>query len=552
MNPIARLRPTLSVNQVVLIAAAFLTLFANRAFFRNLAIAYADAPWGTLHMLSLGLALMCALVMFLSLLSYRPLLKPALTILLLVAAAAAYFMDSYNVIIDRDMVANVMATDSAESRDLLSPRLVMYLALIGALPALTLWRVRLKPATRLHALKSRLAMSGTALLMLIALVLISSAFYASFVREHKELRYYANPLTPVYGFYKYARAGHAEQAAEVQALGLDARIPPADIDRELVIMVLGETARADRFSLNGYGRETNPRLAKENVVSFTGVTACGTSTAVSVPCMFAIYDQDDFSAGRSQSTENALDVLNHAGVTILWRDNNSNSKGVADRVSFEDFRSPDVNPICDAECRDEGMLAGLQDFIDRQPEGDILIVLHQLGSHGPAYYKRYPSAFRSFVPTCDSNELDGCSELEIGNSYDNTILYTDHFLGEVIGLLRAYDDRFETVMFYASDHGESLGEDGLYLHGLPNWIAPDAQTRVPVILWFGANYHDVEIEAIRLLRDKPLSHDNVFHTLLGLFEVESGVYDGRKDLLQRARDLAGAAGSVAGGSSASP
>ncbi len=119
------------------------------------------------------------------------------------------------------------------------------------------------------------------------------------------------------------------------------------------------------------------------MISFTGVTACGTSTAISVPCMFDFYDQDDFSTGKSQSTENALDVLNHSGVTILWRDNNSNSKGVADRVPVEDFRSPETNPVCDEECRDVGMLAGLQDFIDRQPEGDILIVLHQLGSHGP-------------------------------------------------------------------------------------------------------------------------------------------------------------------------
>jgi lipid A ethanolaminephosphotransferase len=304
-------------------------------------------------------------------------------------------------------------------------------------------------------------------------------------------------------------------------------------------MVVGETARADRFSLNGYERRTNPLLARLGVISFTDFSSCGTSTAISVPCMFDIHERENFSSSESAATENALDVLRHAGVTVLWRDNNSNSKGVADRIAIEDFHSPETNPVCDTECRDVGMLSGLREYIDRQQSGDILIVLHQMGSHGPAYFKRYPDEFHVFVPTCDTKQLDDCSESEIGNAYDNSILYTDYFLSQVIELLRSYDDRFETVMLYASDHGESLGESGIYLHGLPYWLAPDAQTRVPVILWFGRNYHDVDVAAMRQLRDEPLSHDNLFHTLLGLFEIDSGVYDGNLDLLQKARDLGG-------------
>jgi len=516
-----------SVNQVLLAAALFLTAFANLAFFRNLATVFAETPWGLLHMLSLAIVLMCATLLFLALVTFRPVLKPVLVVLFLVAAVSAYFMDSYNVIIDRDMLVNALETNSAESSDLLTPRLLVYVALLGLLPSLVLWRVRIKPAPLHKAAGSRLLLGGGALLMMLALALISSAFYAAFVREHKELRYYANPLTPVYSAYKFGKTRLKSGPVEVTAIGEDAAIPPEDIDRELVIMVLGETARADRFSLNGYERETNPELARHGVISFTDVSSCGTSTAISVPCMFDIYDQDDFSSDKSVATENALDVLSHAGVNILWRDNNSDSKGVADRIAFEDFRSPEANPVCDEECRDVGMLSGLQDFIEQQEEGDILIVLHQMGSHGPAYYKRYPDAFRVFLPSCDTNELDSCSESEIGNAYDNTILYTDHFLGQVIEFLRGYDDRFETVMLYASDHGESLGESGLYLHGLPYWLAPDAQTRVPVILWFGRNYHDVDVASMRQLRDEPLS------------EIGSGVYDGSMDLLQKSRDLGG-------------
>jgi len=463
----------------VLAAALFLTAFANLAFFRNLATAFAETPWGLLHMASLAAVLMCATVLLLALVSFRPVLKPVLALLFLVAAASAYFMDTYNVIIDRDMLVNALETNSAESGDLLTPRLFAYVGLLGLLPSLVLWRVRIRPAPLHKAIGSRLLLSGGALLIMLALVLISSAFYAAFVREHKELRYYANPLTPIYSAYKFGKTRLKSGPVEVAVIGEDAAIPAADIDRELVIMVLGETARADRFSLNGYERETNPELAQQGVISFTDVSSCGTSTAISVPCMFDIYDQADFTSDKSVATENALDVLTHAGVNILWRDNNSDSKGVADRIAFEDFRSPDVNPVCDEECRDVGMLSGLQDFIEQKENGDILIVLHQMGSHGPAYYRRYPDAFRVFVPSCDTNELDSCSEEEIGNTYDNTILYTDHFLGQVIEFLRDYDDRFETVMLYASDHGESLGESGLYLHGLPYWLAPDAQMGMP-------------------------------------------------------------------------
>ena len=532
-------RPQWSTNQVLLAAALFLTAFANQAFFRNLATTFVDTPWGLLHVLSLALVLLCATTLLLALLAFRPLLKPTLVILFMVSAASAYFMDTYNVIIDHDMLANVMATDAAETGDLLTPKLLLYLGLLGLLPSLLLWRIRLQPASLPKALASRLLLAAGALVIMLALVLISSAFYAAFVREHKELRYYANPLTPIYAGYKYVKTHVKTGHAQLASIGEDAQVPAADIDRELVVMVVGETARADRFSLNGYERRTNPLLARLDVISFTDFSSCGTSTAISVPCMFDIHERENFSSSESAATENALDVLRHAGVTVLWRDNNSNSKGVADRIATEDFRSPETNPVCDTECRDVGMLSGLREYIEQQETGDILIVLHQMGSHGPAYFKRYPDEFHVFVPTCDTNQLDDCSESEIGNAYDNSILYTDYFLSQVIELLRSYDDRFETVMLYASDHGESLGESGIYLHGLPYWLAPDAQTRVPVILWFGRNYHDVDVAAMRQLRDEPLSHDNLFHTLLGLFEIDSGVYDGNLDLLQKARDLAG-------------
>ena len=299
-------------------------------------------------------------------------------------------------------------------------------------------------------------------------------------------------------------------------------------------MVVGETARADHFSLNGYGRDTNPRLREKNVISFTQFKACGTSTAVSVPCMF-ILDGETKNTLEINKQENLLDVLQRGGVNVLWRDNNSDSKGVANRVQFEDFRSRKMNPLCDTECRDEGMLSGLQDYIDLHPRGDILIVLHQMGNHGPAYFKRYPPAFEKFKPACKESDLSLCSREEIVNAYDNAILYTDHFLAKAIDLLQKNDSRFETALFYVSDHGESLGENGLYLHGLPKTIAPQAQLHVPAVMWFGSRFHAADSPALREKVGLPLSHDNVFHSMLGFFEMQSSIYHPDKDILSQSK-----------------
>lgn len=525
----------LSSNQLITLSALYVVLVTNAAFFRNAFAMFGAQDNGYWHLTSLALLLFCVHLLLFGLSAVGRALKPVLITALLIAAGAAYFMDTYNVIIDRDMLANAAATNWAETRDLLTWRMLGYLTLGGVLPVLLLAGIPVKPIDWRKAWRPRLVLIAFAVAGSVVLVLANSAFYASFLREHKSLRFYTNPATPLYSAIRLLNRPLATGDRPVASIGTDAQIPALDNKRELVVMVVGETARADRFSLNGYTRPTNPRLVAEDVVSFTRMSACGTSTAISVPCMFAFDNRSSFDGNKALATENALDVLSHAGVTVLWRDNNSSSKGVATRVPTEDYRSPGRNPVCDVECRDTGMLAGLQAYIDDQAQGDILIVLHQMGSHGPAYYKRYPDAFRRFTPTCESSQLDSCSQEEISNTYDNTILYTDEFLAQVLELLRANDDNFETAMLYVSDHGESLGESGVYLHGLPYFIAPESQTHVAAIMWLGRNYAEANNRALQRVADRELSHDNVFHTLLGLFEIESETYDANKDILTLAR-----------------
>jgi len=300
------------------------------------------------------------------------------------------------------------------------------------------------------------------------------------------------------------------------------------------LYVVGEAARADHFELNGYQRETNPLLKQEDIINLSNVSSCGTSTAESVPCMFSIYTKDQYSYKKGITTENVLDVLKHTKkIAILWRDNNSDSKGVALRVPYQDFKTPKNNTICtDGECRDIGMLQGLDDFIKKNKGKDILIVLHQMGNHGPAYYKRYPKKFEKFKPTCKTNELEKCTQQEIINAYDNAILYTDYFLDNVIKFLKKYDKTYDTAMIYMADHGESLGENGVYLHGLPYFMAPNAQTHIGAIIWLGKGMKkEIDIQSLKAKSKKHFSQDNLFHTLLGIFQVQTKVYNQKMDIL---------------------
>ena len=513
-----------------LLATAFLVLFTNHAFFRNVTAAYPGSPQTLVFTVSLGILLAGFIMLLLTLLTWKPVTRPLLIVFLLLSSVTAYFMDSYNVVIDTGMIRNIVQTDARESIDLFDYRLLVYVLLLGILPALFVLRAPITFRPLAYELVAKLKVGALIVLVIVAQLLLFSKAYASFFREHKPLRYYSNPLTSLWSAGKYLAEGAHSGPLVVEALGRDAAQAAGHTHRELIILVLGEAARADHFSLNGYERETNPLLAKEGIISLVNMQACGTSTAVSVPCIFSGLGRSHYSDDKARHRENLLDVLTHAGIRVLWRDNNSSSKGVADRVPYEDFKTPEHNPVCDEECRDEGMLAGLQEYIDGTGSGDIFIVLHQMGNHGPAYYKRYPQAFEKFTPVCRTSQLEDCSNEEIDNAYDNAILYTDYFLSKVIALLRQNDGRFETAMVYISDHGESLGENGIYLHGLPWIMAPDVQKNVGALLWFGENFDEIDVATLQANSLHPWSHDNIFHTVLGLLEVDTAVYDPALDI----------------------
>lgn len=522
----------LSGNGLLLLVTVFLVTLDNFSFFRHVLKVYGATSGNLPALLSLVVVLGAATLLLPALVCFGRATKPVLIVVLLLSALSAYFMDSFGIVINDEMLQNVAQTNPGEARDLLNLKLLVYFLGLGVLPAVLVGKVRLRWQGWRVELLGRLKLLVLSLFVMIGLVLLFGSFYASFAREHKPLRSFANPAYPLYSVVKYARSRFVAPVDKtVAVIGMDARIPRDDPHRELVILVVGETARADHFSLNGYARDTNPLLREADVISFSDFQACGTSTAVSVPCMFSISG----SAGKAAGQESLLDVLQHAGVNVLWLDNNSDSKGAAVRVPYQDYKSPQFNTVCDVECRDEGMLVPLQAYIDNHPMGDIVIVLHQMGNHGPAYYKRYPPAFERFKPACQSSDLSQCTQEAIVNAYDNALLYTDYFLAKTIDLLKKNNDKFETAMFYVSDHGESLGEAGAYLHGLPRAIAPQAQLHVPAIMWFGAGFDELDRPALRAKRNLSFSHDNLFHTVLGFLEIEASIYRPGMDILDGCR-----------------
>ena len=517
---------------LVLATVAYLFATCNRTFWTTAAEVFSGHP---LSLAVFVLAVFLLLLGAFSLFGFRPVVKPFLAFMLLLSAVTSYYMDSLGVVIDRDMIQNVMVTTFTESKHLITFDFVSHVVIFGGLPALLVACVRIRPQRPLKAIALPIISFVVCLALSAALLMSDLKSYSSVLRERKDLMSSFQPGAPLVGAIRYARMLSRARHATVAAIGEDAikGASWAGADKPvLTVVIAGETARAQNFSLNGYARNTNPRLSALPVVNFSDVRSCGTATAVSLPCMFSRLTHADYSYERGLSQQNVLDVLSHAGLHVEWWDNNTGDKGLADRLVSRSLTHAGNAEFCAAgECTDGIFLQALDDFADTVTQ-DTVLVLHQIGSHGPTYHLRYPETFERFAPACRTAEFKNCSTEEIVNAYDNTIAYTDEILAETIGLLQSKENLI-TAMIYVSDHGESLGEGGLYLHGSPYFMAPEQQTRVPMILWMSGAFQSVfgiDQTCLGKRKDQPLSHDNLFHSLLGMLDITTADRDPTLDL----------------------
>jgi lipid A ethanolaminephosphotransferase len=519
----------ISQVNLVLFVGAFLTLTGNFTFFeKTMQIYQFSENW--LFIASLFLFLFSFLAIILLLFCFRWTTKPILIFLLVVSSVLTYIIQNYGIVFDHNMITNTFETDTSELSDLLSIQFIIYLFLLGLIPSFIVWKVKILKLPFKTQFWQRIKVLVTLIVIFVVVILSFSKHYTSFARENRDLRLYITPSYFIYSSLKFVDSKIETSAKPFKVIGQDAVINKKSDKRRLVIFVIGEAARRDHMSINGYDLLTNPILEKEDLISFNNMTSCGTDTAWSVPCMFSLLGRESYSHAKGKNMSNVLDLVSQAGASVLWLENNSSSKSVADRVDFVDYRTGVNNPICNPECRDEGMLVNLQNYVDKR-DGDILIVMHTMGSHGPAYYQRYPKEFEVFKPICETNQLNECSDTEITNAYDNTILYTDYFLSKVIEFLKRNSQIYDTAMFYVSDHGESLGEGGLYLHGMPYFMAPDEQINVAAFMWFDDSMSKLfDKKIIREIANLPQTHDSLFHTILGLMDVETDLYEKDLDL----------------------
>lgn len=543
----------LSVERVIVAASVFWALSANGAFFAAVLGAQGGTEPGQWGFAIAIFVLVVALhVLLLGVLANRWTVKPLLALLLPATACASYFTGAYGVHLDPAMLRNVLRTNAAEAGELLTGALALHLAVFAGLPLLLLWRVRIVRRPWLRAAAVRLATLALAAAAAAGALLWAFQPLASLLRNQREVRYLIAPANYLWSLAALAVRETRGAASPRQPIGLDANPGPSWAARRkplVVLLVVGETVRAANWGLSGYARQTTPQLAGLDVTNFPFAVACGTDTETSLPCMFAPVGRRRYDEARIRGAESLLHVLARAGVGVHWRDNQSGCKGVCEGLPAETTAAVSGSPSCsDGRCLDEVLTGDLAPRLARA-RGTQLWVLHMLGNHGPSYFRRYPPTFARFQPECRSDDLRRCTVEEVINAYDNALLYTDHILASAIRTLQAHAEAVDSALVYVSDHGESLGEHGLFLHGMPYAIAPDAQTRVPLVIWTSAGFEGAAGLAKGCLRTElrrratqPASHDHLFHTLLGLLDVRTALYEPQWDLVRPCRAPAGGTG----------
>ena len=523
-----------------LLLAIWLGVFLNIAFFEKIRMLtpYNGVKAGLFVVASI-IIVVAAYNFIFQFFNWKWTAKPLAIALVFIGGFAAYAVNTLGVLITSDQIQNLMQTDIAEARDTWSWHLLTWTLGMTVVPIIVILMMKIKPEPIIRQLLHKVIASVVSLAMVLGLLFVFYVDFAAIFRENRDLKGMISPQNMIASFASYYKKKAPKENLPLVVYGEDAVMQKAQATSlpKLMVLVVGETARAENFSLNGYGKNTNPKLAQQDILNFSRVSSCGTATAVSVPCMFSGMPRKEYEERLASHREGLLDIAQRAGYQVTWIDNNSGCKGTCDRVNQFKIPEPLQQKWCkDKECFDDILIDSFKAYLATIPQDDNrprLIVLHQMGSHGPAYYKRVPAQFKVFKPTCDTNAIQGCSREALLNTYDNTLLYTDYVLDSLIETLKN-TTKYQTALWYLSDHGESTGESGMYLHGAPYAIAPTQQTHIPMLMWFSTVWQHQAKQQIKCLAQqgrKELSQDNLFPTMLSLLDVKSKVIDPNNDML---------------------
>ena len=504
---------------------AYVAILANILLFNWPLVIYAlkdldigtATGWQTLLTVLVVVVLVSTLILIPLLIISRRLTKALLMLVALSNSAAVYFIVTYQVILDRTMIGNILNTDSSEAGELFHYKLALYVLVLGVLPICLLWRSQIQKQRRRHLLGHGLLIIAVSLGYLYS----ASNTWLWIDKHAKPLGGMILPWGYMANSLRFVMA--ANEREQVQLTLAD--LVEQETGPRLVVLVIGETARAQNFALYGYERQTNPKLATTDVLAMNNPVACTTYTTASIKCMLAHQKPEQLDA----IYEYLPSYLNRHDVDVIWRTNNWGEPPI---IVTDYQKVPELREQCQGDnCHlDDAMLAGLKERITSSTKDKILVVLHQKGSHGPSYNKRYGKAQTVFTPVCESVNLSECNPSTLINAYDNSIVHTDQFLYQTITMLQELDE-MPSAFIYMSDHGESLGEHGLYLHGTPYSLAPEEQKRVPMLVWMSP-----EFKAQKGLQGQDINwrqehtHSLIFHSVIGAMGFTEGAYDEQQDI----------------------
>lgn len=535
--------PNISLNWFNLIIALWLAIILNICFYKQVYILSNIQGWfGFVWIAFVAIALTAYFNLYLQLLSWKWTAKPLAILLIVLGGVTAYFTNELGAYISPDQIQNIMQTDRAETTQLLNLPLLFWIFSMVFLPAVCVYILPIQYDSFKKTIYKKLFNILAALCILVVLVLSNFLNFTNIFRQHKDIRQLISPDNVITSSYKYFHHLHKKDEPLV-SYGQDATLTQAsDLSKpKLLVIVVGEAARAESFSLNSYTRNTNPELSKiPNLINFRQVSSCGTSTAVSVPCMFSGMPRKQYDENLASHRENLIDIAKRAGYKVTWIDNDSGCKGVCNRVNNVALSRSLHKKYCsnDGFCLDDVLLISAQKYLAALPAHDQtpqVLVLHERGSHGPAYYNRTTPEFSPFQPICNTSAIQTCDRNKLINSYDNTIVYTDHILSKIIQTVDQ-NERYTSALWYLSDHGESTGENGIYLHGTVYALAPSQQTHVAMMLWFSNAWkakYQAQFDCLNRLKNQPLSQDNLFPTVLSLLDIKTNVLDQNLNILSQ-------------------
>ncbi len=460
--------------------------------------------------------------------------KIILSFIIIANSVIFHFMITYGIAFDANMLINTTETNYNEAIEFINLKFILFIIFLGILPAIFVYkRINIEFP---HYWKNKIILSIAPLLLIFLMTLPChlSERTLNFVRDNQRITSYIMPINYIEASIEFCFLKIKSYINSLNLISIsdDATIEEKNYNKNdkknLIVFVMGESARAKNFSLNGYERNTNKFLDdyKEDIISFKNFESCGTFTALSLTCTFSHLPRKEFDYAKSFKYESLIDIFDKVGFDVAWRSNNGKCKGVCDRVKNSLVKSFGNNIY------DDLLLKAFDMDLNRLTEKNNLIVLHGRGSHGPLYYKRYPKEFEVYKPACN-NELDKCSVEEIINAYDNSIYYTSYILKEIINRLTKLDDKYNTMLIFMSDHGQSLGENGVFMHSAPFDTAPIDQKNPAFFIWLNddfANTFNIDKQCLISKINSNLSQDNIFHSMLGIFKIHSKYYNKNLDI----------------------